>query len=411
VPRKTSGRKRPASRLSKDRHWITHCSTLTTCRTTVRIAVQSINSSSSGGDVSALLLPAKSPVSRGKMSQWSKEFDASRESKVIRGLLSEAFFERSRMAGEISGSRRLLWHVHASLRMVGYALASILIGTKSESKTSSFAMSRLVRGKRKTFKDVVLGEAQLNRIRAVIEFLRNPQQFAKLGVTLSSHILLVGPPGTGKTLLALALVGESNVPCFVVRGTDFFGDHVWEGPSRMRELFAAGRKNAPCIIVIDELDAVGRQRSPFPDLGLFEQEITLSQLLVELDDSVPSDGVIVVAATNRPDLLDDGLTRYGRFGTVVEMSYPGVKEIEELLRVHTRKIPLADDVDFTPLANLIHSEFPQCTGALIFSILNDAGGIAVAKNEKFITQKALLSSFEKAKGPRAAQVERASPEN
>ncbi len=201
-----------------------------------------------------------------------------------------------------------------------------------------------------TFNDVAGCEEAKEELREVIEFLKSPQKFTHLGGRIPKGVLLLGPPGTGKTLLAKAVAGEAGVPFFSISGADFVEMFVGVGASRVRDLFEQGRKHAPCIIFIDEIDAVGRQRGAGLGGGHDEREQTLNQLLVEMDGFDSKEGLIVIAATNRPDVLDPALLRPGRFDRQVVVDRPDVRGREEILKVHTRKIPLADDVDLKIIA-------------------------------------------------------------
>ena len=201
-----------------------------------------------------------------------------------------------------------------------------------------------------TFNDVAGVDEAKDELQEIIEFLKEPQKFQKLGGRIPKGVLLMGPPGTGKTLLARAVAGEANVPFFSISGSDFVEMFVGVGASRVRDLFEQGKKNAPCIIFIDEIDAVGRHRGAGLGGGHDEREQTLNQLLVEMDGFESNEGVILMAATNRPDVLDPALLRPGRFDRRVIVNRPDVKGREGILKVHTRKIPLADDVDVRVLA-------------------------------------------------------------
>src|SRR4051794_13549629 len=222
--------------------------------------------------------------------------------------------------------------------------------------------------KRVTFKDVSGVDEAKEELQEIIEFLKDPQKFQKLGGRIPKGVLMVGPPGTGKTLLAKAVAGEANVPFFSISGSDFVEMFVGVGASRVRDLFEQGKKNAPCIIFIDEIDAVGRHRGAGLGGGHDEREQTLNQLLVEMDGFESNDGVILVASTNRPDVLDPALLRPGRFDRRVVVNRPDVRGREEILRVHTRKIPLAEDVDLSVLAR----GTPGFSGADLANMVNEA---------------------------------------
>ena len=211
-------------------------------------------------------------------------------------------------------------------------------------KALSFGKSRArllsMQQKKVTFKDVAGVDEAKEELKEIIEYLREPQKFQKLGGRIPKGVLLVGPPGTGKTLLARAVAGEANVPFFSISGSDFVEMFVGVGASRVRDLFEQGKKNAPCIIFIDEIDAVGRHRGAGLGGGHDEREQTLNQLLVEMDGFESNDGVILVAATNRPDVLDPALLRPGRFDRRVVVGLPDVRGREEVLRVHVKKVPV-----------------------------------------------------------------------
>jgi cell division protease FtsH len=271
-------------------------------------------------------------------------------------------------------------------------------------KALSFGKSRArllsMQQKKVTFKDVAGVEEAKEELREIIEFLREAQKFQKLGGRIPKGVLLVGPPGTGKTLLARAVAGEANVPFFSISGSDFVEMFVGVGASRVRDLFEQGKKNAPCIIFIDEIDAVGRHRGAGLGGGHDEREQTLNQLLVEMDGFESNEGVILMAATNRPDVLDPALLRPGRFDRRVVVSRPDVRGREEILRVHTRKIPLAEDVDLSVLAR----GTPGFSGADLANMVNEAALAAARQNRKAVLQY----DFELAKDKVLMGVERKS---
>jgi cell division protease FtsH len=260
-------------------------------------------------------------------------------------------------------------------------------------KALSFGKSRArllsMQQKKVTFKDVAGVDEAKEELKEIIEFLREAQKFQKLGGRIPKGVLLVGPPGTGKTLLARAVAGEANVPFFSISGSDFVEMFVGVGASRVRDLFEQGKKNAPCIIFIDEIDAVGRHRGAGLGGGHDEREQTLNQLLVEMDGFESNDGVILIAATNRPDVLDPALLRPGRFDRRVVVTLADVRGREEILRVHTRKIPISDDVDLTVLAR----GTPGFSGADLANMVNEAALCAARQNRKTV----LMYDFEMAK--------------
>jgi cell division protease FtsH len=262
-------------------------------------------------------------------------------------------------------------------------------GNKAMSFGKSKARLLSMQQKKVTFKDVAGVEEAKEELKEIIEFLRDAPKFQKLGGRIPKGVLLVGPPGTGKTLLARAVAGEANVPFFSISGSDFVEMFVGVGASRVRDLFEQGKKNAPCIIFIDEIDAVGRHRGAGLGGGHDEREQTLNQLLVEMDGFESNDGVILVASTNRPDVLDPALLRPGRFDRRVIVGRPDVRGREEVLRVHAKKVPLADDVDLRVLAR----GTPGFTGADLANMVNEAAINAARANRKVAT----MYDFESAK--------------
>jgi cell division protease FtsH len=262
-------------------------------------------------------------------------------------------------------------------------------GNKALSFGKSRARLHSSQQKKVTFKDVAGVDEAKEELQEIIEFLREPQKFQKLGGRIPKGVLLVGPPGTGKTLMARAIAGEANVPFFSISGSDFVEMFVGVGASRVRDLFEQGKKNAPCIIFIDEIDAVGRHRGAGLGGGHDEREQTLNQLLVEMDGFESNEGVILVAATNRPDVLDPALLRPGRFDRRVVVGRPDVKGREQILRVHTKKVPLSDDVDLSVLGR----GTPGFAGADLANLVNEAALIAARQNRKVVT----MYDFEHAK--------------
>ena len=251
-------------------------------------------------------------------------------------------------------------------------------------KAMSFGKSRArllsMQQKKITFKDVAGVDEAKEELKEIIEFLREAQKFQRLGGRIPKGVLLVGPPGTGKTLLARAVAGEANVPFFSISGSDFVEMFVGVGASRVRDLFEQGKKNAPCIIFIDEIDAVGRHRGAGLGGGHDEREQTLNQLLVEMDGFESNDGVILVAATNRPDVLDPALLRPGRFDRRVIVDRPDIRGREEVLKVHSKKVPMAEDVNLNVLAR----GTPGFSGADLANMVNEAALTAARYNRKAV---------------------------
>ena len=251
-------------------------------------------------------------------------------------------------------------------------------------KAMSFGKSRArllsMQQKKITFKDVAGVDEAKEELKEIIEFLREAQKFQRLGGRIPKGVLLVGPPGTGKTLLARAVAGEANVPFFSISGSDFVEMFVGVGASRVRDLFEQGKKNAPCIIFIDEIDAVGRHRGAGLGGGHDEREQTLNQLLVEMDGFEANDGVILVAATNRPDVLDPALLRPGRFDRRVIVDRPDIRGREEVLKVHSKKVPMAEDVNL----NILARGTPGFSGADLANMVNEAALTAARYNRKSV---------------------------
>jgi cell division protease FtsH len=288
--------------------------------------------------------------------------------------------------------------------LVGFCLFLMRQMQAGGNKALSFGKSRArllsAQQKKATFKDVAGTDEAKEELQEIIEFLKDPQKFQKLGGRIPKGVLLVGPPGTGKTLLARAIAGEANVPFFSISGSDFVEMFVGVGASRVRDLFEQGKKNAPCIIFIDEIDAVGRHRGAGLGGGHDEREQTLNALLVEMDGFESNEGVILIAATNRPDVLDPALLRPGRFDRRVVVARPDVKGREEILRVHTRKVPIGDDVELSIIAR----GTPGFSGADLANLVNEAALWAARQNRKFV----MMADFEMSKDKVLMGVERKS---
>ncbi|MDR3465692.1 MAG: ATP-dependent zinc metalloprotease FtsH [Xanthobacteraceae bacterium] len=272
--------------------------------------------------------------------------------------------------------------IYMSRQMQGGAGKAMGFG-KSKAKLLNEAQGRV------TFEDVAGIDEAKEDLQEIVEFLRDPQKFQKLGGRIPRGVLLVGPPGTGKTLTARAVAGEANVPFFTISGSDFVEMFVGVGASRVRDMFEQAKKNAPCIIFIDEIDAVGRHRGAGLGGGNDEREQTLNQLLVEMDGFEANEGVILIAATNRPDVLDPALLRPGRFDRQVIVPNPDVVGREQILKVHVRKVPLAPDINLKTIAR----GTPGFSGADLMNLVNEAALMAARRNKRMVTQ----SEFEDAK--------------
>lgn len=279
-----------------------------------------------------------------------------------------------------------------TLLMVGltglllFVMMKKMSGAMSADKTMGFGKSkarRLDTKKKTTFADVAGADEEKEEMAEIVDFLKSPQKFNEMGAKIPKGVLLVGPPGTGKTLLARAVAGEAGVPFFSISGSDFVEMFVGVGASRVRDLFGEAKKEAPAIVFIDEIDAVGRQRGAGLGGGHDEREQTLNQLLVEMDGFNANEGVIVMAATNRPDILDKALLRPGRFDRQITVNYPDVKGREEILKVHSRGKPLGPDVNLATIAKST-SGF---TGADLENLLNEAALLSVRHGKKAITQE------------------------
>ncbi len=292
-----------------------------------------------------------------------------------------------------SGWLSMLVNFSPIILVVGFWIFMVRQMQSGGNKAMSFGKSRArlhsTQQRKVTFKDVAGVEEAKEELQEIIDFLREPQKFQKLGGRIPKGVLLVGSPGTGKTLLARAIAGEASVPFFSISGSDFVEMFVGVGASRVRDLFEQGKKNAPCIIFIDEIDAVGRHRGAGLGGGHDEREQTLNQLLVEMDGFESNEGVILVAATNRPDVLDPALLRPGRFDRRVVVGRPDVGGREAILKVHTKKVPLGDDVDLSVLAR----GTPGLAGAELANLVNEAALYAARQNRKV----AMMIDFELAK--------------
>ena len=268
--------------------------------------------------------------------------------------------------------------------LIGVWIFFLRQASSGNNKAMSFGKSRarlIENTKKVTFADVAGADESKQELEDIIDFLKDPQKFQRLGGKIPKGVLLVGPPGTGKTLLAKAVAGEANVPFFSISGSDFVEMFVGVGASRVRDMFAQAKKNAPCLLFIDEIDAVGRHRGAGLGGGNDEREQTLNQLLVEMDGFEANENVILIAATNRPDVLDPALLRPGRFDRQVTVNNPDVKGREEILKVHVKKVPLAKDVDLAVVARGT-SGF---SGADLANLVNEAALLAARRNKRKVT--------------------------
>lgn len=289
------------------------------------------------------------------------------------------------VTGEVRGASPLQILIELTPWLFGFMLIWVMMRQmQGNNKAFTFGKSRAKlysdNGRRITFDDVAGQKEAKYELMEVVDYLRNPQKFLKMGAKIPKGVLLVGMPGTGKTLIAKATAGEANVPFFHMSGSDFVEMFVGVGASRVRDLFEEGRKHAPCIIFIDELDAVGRTRGSGLGGGHDEREQTLNQMLVEMDGFDTKDGVIVLAATNRPDVLDPALLRPGRFDRQVVVAMPDVQERAEILKIHMKRIPVAAQVDVERLAKAT----PGTSGADLANLVNEAALFAIRKNKTVV---------------------------
>jgi cell division protease FtsH len=366
-----------------------------------KIDLTALESKIQGGDLKQLTFKPQEVAAVDKNGQ---EFSAPLANEFRKADLMKMATEkdangkpRVEKVEEETAGNSMIWGVLLSwapiLFIIGIWIFMLRQMQSGGNKALSFGKSRAKllnnQQKRVTFKDVAGVEEAKEELQEIIEFLKEPQKFQKLGGRIPKGVLMMGPPGTGKTLLARAIAGEANVPFFSISGSDFVEMFVGVGASRVRDLFEQGKKNAPCIIFIDEIDAVGRHRGAGLGGGHDGREQTLNQLLVEMDGFESNDGVILIASTNRPDVLDPALLRPGRFDRRVVVSRPDVRGREGILKVHTRKIPLGEDVDISVIAR----GTPGFTGADLANLVNEAALNAARYNKKLVA----MPDFELAK--------------
>ena len=287
----------------------------------------------------------------------------------------------------------ILPYLLTSILMIGFLWYMMNQQGQGGNKVMNFGRSRakvnLEEKNKKTFEDVAGAEEEKEELQEVVDFLKNPKKFADLGARIPKGVLLVGPPGTGKTLLAKAVAGEAGVPFYSISGSDFVEMFVGVGASRVRDLFETAKKNSPCMIFIDEIDAVGRHRGAGMGGGHDEREQTLNQLLVEMDGFAPNEGIIIIAATNRPDILDPALLRPGRFDRQITVNYPDIKGREEILAVHSKGKPIAEDVDLHTVAK----RTPYFTGADLENVMNEAAILTARKGKTQIHMQEILEAI------------------
>lgn len=287
----------------------------------------------------------------------------------------------------------ILPYLLTSILMIGFLWYMMNQQGQGGNKVMNFGRSRakvnLDEKNKKTFEDVAGAEEEKEELQEVVDFLKNPKKFADLGARIPKGVLLVGPPGTGKTLLAKAVAGEAGVPFYSISGSDFVEMFVGVGASRVRDLFETAKKNSPCMIFIDEIDAVGRHRGAGMGGGHDEREQTLNQLLVEMDGFAPNEGIIIIAATNRPDILDPALLRPGRFDRQITVNYPDIKGREEILVVHSKGKPIAEDVDLHTVAK----RTPYFTGADLENVMNEAAILTARKGKTEIHMQEILEAI------------------
>ena len=339
-----------------------------------------------GGQISSVEIQGNTLIGRGPDGASVQTY-APRDNELVSRLLDKKVEVKAQPPEEQPWYMTLLVSWFPMLLLIGVWIFFMRQMQGGGGKAMSFGRSRArllnQDSARVTFEDVAGVDEAKDELSEVVEFLSNPKKFTRLGGRIPKGVLLVGPPGTGKTLLARAVAGEAGVPFFSISGSDFVEMFVGVGASRVRDLFVQGKKNAPCLIFIDEIDAVGRKRGAGLGGGHDEREQTLNQLLVEMDGFESNEGVILLAATNRPDVLDPALLRPGRFDRQILVSYPDVKGREEILKVHVRNKPMGPDVELKTVAKATVG----FTGADLENVVNEAALLAARANKHAITMK------------------------
>ena len=341
------------------------------------------------GDIQSITVKEDKMLIQGKTSD-NKVFITYAPSDVMVSLMSQFPSDDTRIEFESPSNSGAWLSVIPTILLVISVLVFIFIMTQQTQGGSgrgvmNFGKSRAKiatpDSKKVTFNDVAGADEEKAELEEIVDFLKLPAKYIEMGARIPKGVLLVGPPGTGKTLLAKAIAGEAGVPFFSISGSDFVEMFVGVGASRVRDLFQEAKKNSPCIVFIDEIDAVGRQRGAGLGGGHDEREQTLNQLLVEMDGFGVNEGIIMIAATNRPDILDPALLRPGRFDRQIVVAAPDVKGREEILKVHTKKKPLDADVDL----NVLAKRTPGFSGADLENLANEAALLAVRRSKKVIT--------------------------
>lgn len=343
--------------------------------------VNTTNVSDLEGDLKAIAL------------EYPENLDKTQSTVTIRDLNINIYYDSEMKSNNIF-SVFLPYILIGALIFIGFRLFMKQVDS-SNNKAASFGKSKArtvdPNAKKVTFEDVAGADEEKEELKEIVEFLKDPKKFTSMGARIPKGVLLIGPPGTGKTLLARAIAGESEVPFLTISGSDFVEMYVGVGASRVRDLFAQAKKTAPSIIFIDEIDAVGRHRGSGLGGGHDEREQTLNQLLVEMDGFAVNEGIIVIAATNRVDILDNALLRPGRFDRRITVSYPDVKGREEILNIHAKGKPLAKDANLEAVAKLT----PYTTGADLENILNEAAILSARADKKEITMEKITEAIDR----------------